>query len=116
MGRVEAVLPLTSPVFFRERARLLALLGTHRLPAIFSHREFVDAGGLMAYGPSFAEMWRRAADYVDRLWQGAKPADLPSSRGAAQAVSSLSSTARPLRHFAATLPPMLLFQADEVIR
>jgi putative ABC transport system substrate-binding protein len=62
VGRVDAVLPLTSPVFFRERARLLSLLDTHRLPAIFSHREFVDEGGLMAYGPSFEEMWRRAAD------------------------------------------------------
>ena len=106
------MLPLTSPVFFRERERLLALLGTHRLPAIFSHREFVAAGGLMAYGPSFEEMWRRAADYVDRLLQGVKPADLPwSSPG----VSSSSSTARPRRR-SASRSPTLLFQADEVIQ
>jgi putative ABC transport system substrate-binding protein len=113
VGRVEAVLPLTSPVFFRERAHLLALLDTHRLPAIFSHREFVDAGGLMAYGPNFAEMWRRAADYVDRLLQGAKPADLPVEQPRRFEFVINRKTAQALD---LTLPPMLLFQADAVIQ
>ena len=113
VGRVEAVLPLTSPVFFRERDRLLALLGTHRLPAIFSHREFVDAGGLMAYGPSFEEMWRRAADYVDRLLQGVKPADLPVEQPRRFEFVINRKTAQAL---GLTIPPTLLFQADEVMR
>jgi len=59
-GRVEAFFPLMSPVFFRERAPLLELAGTHRLPAIFGQREFVEAGGLMSYGVSFDAMFRRA--------------------------------------------------------
>ena len=113
VGRVEAVLPLTSPVFFRERDHLLALLGTHRLPAIFSHREFVDAGGLMAYGPSFEEMWRRAADYVDRLLQGVKPADLPVEQPLRFELIINLKTATAL---GLTIPSSLLFQADEIIR
>ena len=76
-GRAEALLPLMSPVFFRERTRLLELVGTHRLPAIFGQREFADVGGLMAYGVSCDEMFRRAADHADRILKGAKPADLP---------------------------------------
>jgi len=76
-GRAEALLPLMSPVFFRERTRILELVGTHRWPAIFGQREFADAGGLMAYGVSFDELFRRAADYADRILRGAKPADLP---------------------------------------
>jgi putative ABC transport system substrate-binding protein len=80
-GRAEALLPLMSPVFFRERAPFLELVGTHRLPAIFGQREMADAGGLMAYGVSFNEMFRRAATYVDKILKGTKPSDgqVPSS-------------------------------------
>src|SRR5215510_2318845 len=112
-GRAEAVLLLNSPVFFRERAPLLELLGTHRLPAIFGHREFVDAGGLMAYGASFEEMFRRAADYVDRILQGAKPAELPVEQPRRFEFVINLKTAQAL---GLTIPPTLLFQADEVIR
>jgi putative tryptophan/tyrosine transport system substrate-binding protein len=112
-GHAEAVLLLNSPVFFRERAPLLELLGTHRLPAIFGHREFADAGGLMAYGASFDEMFRRAADYVDRILQGAKPADLPVEQPRRFELVINLKTAQAL---GLTIPPTLLFQADEVIR
>ena len=112
-GRAEAVLLLNSPVFFRERAPLLEQLGTHRLPAIFGHREFVDAGGLMAYGASFEEMFRRAADYVDRILQGAKPAELPVEQPRRfEFVINLKAA----QALGLTIPPTLLFQADEVIR
>jgi ABC-type uncharacterized transport system substrate-binding protein len=112
-GHAEAVLLLNSPVFFRGRAPLLELLGTHRLPAIFGHREFADAGGLMAYGASFDEMFRRAADYVDRILQGAKPADLPVEQPRRFELVINLKTAQAL---GLTIPPTLLFQADEVIR
>jgi putative ABC transport system substrate-binding protein len=112
-GHAEAVLPLMSPVFFRERAPLLELLGTHRLPAIFGLREFVDAGGLMAYGVSFDEMFRRAADYVDRILQGAKPADLPVEQPRRFEFVINLKTAQAL---GLIIPPAVLFQADKVIK
>jgi ABC-type uncharacterized transport system substrate-binding protein len=59
------------------RKRIAELAAKHRLPAIYGGREFVEAGGLMFYGPSFTEIYRRAATYVDRIFKGAKPADLP---------------------------------------
>ena len=112
-GHAEAVLPLMSPVFFREQAPLLELLGTHRLPAIFGLREFVDAGGLMAYGASFEEMFRRAADYVDRILKGTKPADLPVEQPTKFELVLNLKTAKAL---GITFPPAVLFQADKVIK
>ena len=112
-GQAEAVLPLMSPVFFRERTLLLGLLDTHRLPAIFGQREFADAGGLMAYGVSFDEMYRRAADYVDRILQGTKPADLPVEQPRRFEFVINLKTAQAL---GLTLPPGVLFQADEMIK
>src|SRR5262245_54163137 len=112
-GRAEAVLPLTSPVFFRERTHLLGLLETHRLPAIHHQREFVVAGGLMAYGASVNEAFRRAADYVDRLLHGAKPADLPVEQPTKFELVINLKTAQAL---GLTMPPSLLLLADEVIQ
>jgi len=112
-GRVDAVLPLMSPVFFRERVSLLEWLDTHRLPAIFGQREFVGAGGLMAYGASFDAMFRRAADYVDRIVKGTKPSDLPVEQPITFELVLNFKTAKAL---GITFPPTLLIRADEVIR
>jgi putative ABC transport system substrate-binding protein len=112
-GRVDAVLPLMSPVFFRERVPLLARLGTHRLPAIFGHREYVEAGGLMAYGASFDAMFRRAADYVDRIVKGAKPGDLPVEQ---PTKFELVINLKTVQALGLTIPPPFLVLADEVIR
>jgi putative ABC transport system substrate-binding protein len=112
-GRAEALLPLMSPVFFRERARLLELVGTHRLPAIFGQREFADAGGLMAYGVSFSEMFRRAAEYADRILKGTKPADLPVEQPTKFELVVNLKTAKTLGR---TIPPSLLLRADQVIQ
>ena len=112
-SRAKALLPLMSPVFFRERARLLELVGTHRLPAIFGQREFAEAGGLMAYGASFDEMFRRAADYVDRILRGATPADLPVEQPRRFEFVINLKTAQAL---GLTIPPTVLFQADKVIK
>jgi putative tryptophan/tyrosine transport system substrate-binding protein len=61
----------------RSRARVVELATQHRLPALYEHREFADVGGLASYGPDYAEIFRRAATYVDKILKGAKPADLP---------------------------------------
>ena len=68
---------MTSPVFFVDRQRLAALAINHRLPSMFAFRQWADADGLMSYGASLTDMGRLAADYVDRIAKGAKPADLP---------------------------------------
>ena len=72
-----AVIVLTSIMLFNERRRLVELAAKTRLPAVYPWREGVDAGGLLAYGPSNADLVRRAAAHVDKILKGAKPADLP---------------------------------------
>jgi putative tryptophan/tyrosine transport system substrate-binding protein len=75
--RAGAVLVATSPMFFGHRRQLADLALKHRLPTIFAFREYAEAGGLMAYGPSYTELFQRAAGYVVKILQGARPADLP---------------------------------------
>ncbi|HEY3195145.1 MAG TPA: ABC transporter substrate-binding protein, partial [Candidatus Dormibacteraeota bacterium] len=76
-ARAGALTVLGSAMLFAERRRLVDLAAKHRLPAVYTTREFVDAGGLMAYGPNVADLFRRAATYVDKILKGAKPGDLP---------------------------------------
>jgi putative tryptophan/tyrosine transport system substrate-binding protein len=76
-GHRDVLLQMTSPVFIQHRQRLSAVALDHRLPSMFPFREWVDAGGLMSYSASLTDMNRLAADYVDRIARGAKPADLP---------------------------------------
>lgn len=68
---------LQSPVFNPRRAHLVDLAAKSRLPAVYAQPEYVESGGLATYGPSMADLFRRAATYVDRILRGAKPADLP---------------------------------------
>jgi len=104
---------LRSPVFFDARARIIALAAQHRLPAMYGWRAYVDAGGLMAYGASLVDMGRRAATYVDRILKGAKPADLPIEQPMKFELVINLKTAKAL---GLTIPPNILFQADEVIQ
>ena len=76
-ARAGALTVLPSAMFANERRRLADLAAKNRLPAVYPQRAYVDAGGLMAYGPNLADMHRRAATYVDKILKGAKPADLP---------------------------------------
>ncbi len=76
-ARAGALTVVPSSMFFNERRRLVDLAAKNQLPAVYPQREYVDAGGLMAYGPNLADLVRRAATYVDRILKGAKPADLP---------------------------------------
>ena len=75
--RVEALLVLSDVIFNSHRTRLVDLAARSRLPAAYGVRESVEAGGLMSYGPSFLDFYRRSAAYVDKILKGAKPADLP---------------------------------------
>ena len=108
-----ALIVMGEPRFFPHRSRIPALAAMHRLPAIYTFRVFVDAGGLMSYGVSLSAMWRRAAYYVDRILKGTKPADLPVERPTKFELILNLKTAQAL---GLTIPPILLIQADEVIR
>jgi putative tryptophan/tyrosine transport system substrate-binding protein len=111
--RAQALLVLPSPIFNAHRRVLIELAARYRLPAVYEFKEYVQDGGLMAYGPSLPEMYRRAARYVDRILKGAKPGDLPIERPATFELAINLKTATAL---GLTMPPSLLFQADEVIR
>jgi putative ABC transport system substrate-binding protein len=111
---VEALLVLPHPLVFQHRTRLVALAAAHHLPTIWGpFREFVDAGGLMAYGPSLREQYRRAAYFVDKILKGTKPADLPVEQPTTFELVINLKTAQTL---GLTIPAAVLFQATEVIR
>jgi putative ABC transport system substrate-binding protein len=107
------VLPGSVSNFSLHRARTNELAARSRLPTIWESREAVADGGLMAYGPDIPSLWRRAATYVDKILKGAKPADLPVERPMKFALVINLKTAKVL---GLTIPPTLLFQADEVLQ
>jgi putative ABC transport system substrate-binding protein len=107
-----ALTVLPSPMFFNERRRLVDLAAKHRLPAVYPWREGADAGGLMVYGPSIADLYRRAATYVDKILKGARPADLPVEQ---PTKFELVINLKAAKAFGLTIPPSLLQRADQVI-
>jgi putative ABC transport system substrate-binding protein len=111
--KAQAVLVLPDPVIAANRGQVTALAAKHRLPAMYALRDFVDLGGLMAYGPDFAVAWRRAAEYVDRILKGAKPEDLPIEQPTKFELVVNLKTAKAL---GLTIPESILLRADEVIR
>jgi putative ABC transport system substrate-binding protein len=102
----------TSPVFYHDRERLAELALRHRIASIFVLREWVDAGGLLSYGASFPAMFRRAAEYVDRIAKGAKAGDLPVEQPTKFELVLNLKTARAI---GITISPAILVRADEVI-
>jgi putative ABC transport system substrate-binding protein len=112
-GRAQALLQVGSPLFSTHSKSLLDLVAKSQLPATCESRVFVVAGCLMAYGPSFVDMWRRAAPYVDKILKGAKPADLPMEQPMKFELVLNLKTAKAL---GITMPPSLLLLADEVIQ
>jgi putative ABC transport system substrate-binding protein len=108
-----ALLVLGGNIAFDHRRRLAELAVTSRLPTVHNIRPFVEAGGLMAYGPSTRDLRRRAAVYVDKILKGAKPADLPVEQPTAFELVINLKTAETL---GLTIPPSVLFQATEVLR
>ena len=111
-GHAEALYVPGDPLMVTNRVRINTLAQGARLPTIFNFREFVEAGGLMSYGPSFPTLFRRAAEYVDKILRGAKPADIPVEQPTKFDLVVNLTTARAL---GLTVPPMLLSRADEVI-
>jgi ABC-type uncharacterized transport system substrate-binding protein len=111
--RAGALAVLPSSMLFNERRRLVDLAAKNRLPAVYPLREFVDAGGLMAYGANIADNYRRAATYVDKILGGAKPADLPMQQPTKLDLVINLKTAKAL---GLTIPPSLPARADEVVQ
>jgi putative ABC transport system substrate-binding protein len=111
-GHVDALYVCIDTILFANRIRIITLALAARLPTMFTTREAVKAGGLMTYGPSFPELFRRAGDYVDKILHGAKPEDLPVEQPTKFDLVLNLTTAKAL---GLTVPPSLLATADEVI-
>jgi putative tryptophan/tyrosine transport system substrate-binding protein len=110
--RAEALYVVGDALVITHRVRINTLALTARMPTIFFLREYVEAGGLMSYGPSFTDLFRRAADYVDKILHGAKPGDIPVEQPTKFDLIVNLTTAKALH---LDIPPTLLTRADEVI-
>jgi putative ABC transport system substrate-binding protein len=110
--RAEAAIQLPSPMLYGEHKRIVELAAKNRLPAMYAAREFVEDGGLMSYGPSLPDVFRRAAIYVDKILKGADPADLPVEQPTTFELVVNLKTAKAL---GLALPPSIFARADEVI-
>jgi putative ABC transport system substrate-binding protein len=111
-GRAESLYVCTDPLVFTHRIRINSLALSARLPTIYNFREFVEAGGLMSYGANFPDLFRRAADYVDKILRGVKPADLPVEQPTKFNLVINLTTAKAL---GLEVPQTLVARADEVI-
>jgi putative tryptophan/tyrosine transport system substrate-binding protein len=111
--QVGAIMTPAGRRFFVERKRIVELAGKYRLPAIYPQKEYVDEGGLMSYGTDFTDRYRRAAVYVDKILNGAKPADLPVQQATKfEFVINLKTA----KQIGLTIPVRVLERANEVIR
>ena len=108
----DAIIVFGDPLTFRYATQVTALAAKHRLPAIYLSRLFVTNGGLISYGPDFADLFFRAGGYVDKILKGAKPSDLPVEQPTKFQLVINMKTAKAL---GLTVPPSLLARADEVI-
>ena len=111
-GRAEALYVCTDPLVNIHRARINTLALDAHLPTMIGLREYVEAGGLMSYGANFPDLWRRAAEYVDKILRGGKPADIPVEQPTKFDLVINLKTAKAL---GLEIPPTLLARADEVI-
>jgi putative ABC transport system substrate-binding protein len=111
--RADAVLVTTSPIVASQRAQIADLAVKNRLPAMYGQPEYVDVGGLMFYGTSVTDLFRRAATYVDKILKGAKPADLPVEQPVKfEFIINLKAA----KQIGLTIPPNVLARADRVLR
>jgi putative ABC transport system substrate-binding protein len=108
----DALLIQADRIFLHNRNRMMDFAASHRLPSVNAYREVVEAGGLMSYGPSYEDMHRRAADYVDKILKGATPAALPVEQ---PTKFTLIINAKAARVLGVKVSPLLLARADEVI-
>ena len=111
-AHVGALIIQTDPLVVGQTAQIVRLATASGIPTVYSLREFVEAGGLVSYGPSLFDLWRRAATYVHRILKGAKPGDLPIEQPTKFDLVINLKTAKAL---GLTIPPSLLLRADQVI-
>jgi putative tryptophan/tyrosine transport system substrate-binding protein len=107
------IVPSPNPVTFMNRGRIVSFVQRNRLPSMYTVREYVDAGGLMSYGYSAVNLYRRAATYVDKILKGAKPAELPVEQ---PTVFELVINMKTAKALGLTIPPSVLGRADQVIQ
>jgi putative ABC transport system substrate-binding protein len=114
-GRTDALLVIASPMFnnIANRSRIISFATSNRLPAMYPYSDFVNAGGLVSYGPNLPDLFRRAATYVDKILKGAKPADLPVEQ---PTKFELVINLKTAKQIGVTIPPSMLYRADKVIR
>ena len=112
-ARAGAVIVLGGPVLIAHRARVAGVAAESRLPAIFNVPDFVEDGGLMSYGANYADLYRRAATYVDKILKGAKPADLPVEQ---PQKFELTINLKAAKQIGLTIPQSMLYRADKVIK
>ena len=112
-GRADAILVMNSPVFIAHRKQVADLAVKNRLPAIYYSTEFVEDGGLMSYGVSFTDLYRRAPTYVDKILKGRSPADLPVEQ---PKKFELIINLKTAKQIGLTIPPNVLTRADKVIK
>ena len=112
-GRADAILIMNSPIFIAYRKQVTDLAAKNRLPAIYYSTEFVEDGGLMCYGVSFTDLYRRAPTYVDKILKGRNPADLPVEQ---PKKFELVINLKAAKQIGLTIPPNVLVRADRVIR
>ncbi len=111
-ARAGALVTVSSSMFRANRARIVELTARHRLPSVFPEKEYVEAGGLMAYGPDLKDSYRQAASHVDKILKGTKPGDLPFEQPTKFGLVVNLKTARTL---GLKIPPPVLVRADQVI-
>jgi putative tryptophan/tyrosine transport system substrate-binding protein len=112
-GGARSLIVLASPLFASHGPRIAQLATKSRLPAIYPTSGYVDAGGLMSYGPNVTDLYRRTATYVDKILKGAKPADLPVETPTKFELVINLKTARQIGQ---TIPESLLYRVDRVIK
>jgi len=111
-ARADAFTVMGDPLFLSQQKHIANLATTTRLPSVFARNENVEAGGLMSYGPTFADQFRQAVTYVDKIFKGEKPGDLPVENPTRMYLVINLKTAKAL---GLTIPPSLLLRADQVI-
>jgi putative ABC transport system substrate-binding protein len=111
--RADAALVLASAIFISQRSQLAELAVKNRIPAVYQASEYVEAGGLMTYGASITDLFRRAATYVDRILKGAKPAEIPVEQ---PTTFELIINLKAAKEIGLTIPPNVLARADRVIK
>jgi len=111
--RVNGIITTSGPVIFAQRNSIILLAANHKLPAVYPDKEFAEDGGLMSYGTDRRDYYRRAAEYVDKILRGAKPADLPVER---PIKFEFFANLKAAKQIGLTIPPNVLVRADKVIK